>query len=83
MHRKQIGACPCICFGTGEAAQLRIVSLDGRGTDRAPSFEMPLAELLPNGQPLPLVEARAIFADDTARRQAGTRDDTNGQHDNK
>lgn len=60
---------PPVPFATGEAAQLRIVSLDGRGTDRAPSFEMPLAELLPAGQPLPLVEARAMFADDTARRQ--------------
>jgi hypothetical protein len=59
-----------VCDQTEEAELLRIVSLDGRDTDRAPSFEMPLAELLPDGQPLPLVEARTMFADDTARRQA-------------
>lgn len=53
----------------GEPPLLRIVSLGGGGTDRAPSFEMPLAELLPDGQPLALDEARAMFADDTARRQ--------------
>lgn len=53
----------------GEQSLLRIVSLGGGGTDRAPSFEMPLSELLPDGRPLPLTEARAMFADDTARRR--------------
>lgn len=46
------------------------MSLGGGGGDRAPSFEMPLAELAAGGQPLPLEQARAMFADDASRRWA-------------
>lgn len=49
---------------------LRIVSLGGASSDRAPSFDMPLADFSSDGRPLALEAACAKFADDASRRCA-------------
>ena len=54
----------------GQQPALRIVSLGGGDCDRAPSFDIPLVELTCGGAPMPLDEARTLFADDPSRRSA-------------
>lgn len=54
----------------GPKAALRVVSLGADLTNRGPTFDMDLAELLRDGVPIPYDEARQYFKRDPAHRHA-------------
>jgi hypothetical protein len=55
----------------GPKAALRVVSLNAEATNRGPTFDMDLCELLQaDGSPIAYDEARAYFKRDPAHRQA-------------
>ena len=54
--------------GAGATPVLRVVSFHADDTNRSPTFDMELSELLKDGQPLSYSEARAYFRTDPATR---------------
>jgi L-arabinokinase len=52
----------------GPKLALRVVSLNADLTNRGPTFDMDLAELERDGQPIPYEEARQYFKTDPAHR---------------
>ena len=49
---------------------LRVVSFHADDTNRSPTFDMDLTELLRDGQPISYSEARTYFKSDPATRSA-------------
>ena len=55
----------------GRVATLRVVSLRADATNRAPTFDINLAELRADGAPISYEAANALFDDDAARGRVG------------
>ena len=53
---------------TGVKPVLRVMSFHADDTNRSPTFDMDLSELLREGQPLTYSQARAYFKSDPATR---------------
>lgn len=59
-----------MCMCAGPKPVLRVVSFHADDTNRSPTFDMDLTELLRDGQPISYSEARTYFKSDPATRSA-------------
>ncbi len=60
--------CRDMCVCAGPKPVLRVVSFHADDTNRSPTFDMDLTELLRDGQPISYSEARTYFKSDPATR---------------
>ena len=60
--------CIMICVCADPKPILRVVSFHADDTNRSPTFDMDLTELLRDGQPITYSEARTYFKSDPATR---------------